>query len=144
MITEPIKGFLPLFRSWFDTAAMAEKVGVSGSPDNLLAELDLGPMVEAEPRLLNHTPVSAAEAAVCWRWCVRTWSMRAVPTVWTCAPLRPSSAGWPTIPRARPTISRSSGCCVKPRSDLGRQGAAAAQPRNPLATVSRASRWAGS
>ena len=63
MITEPIKGFLPLFRSWFDTAAMAEKVGVSGSPENLLAELDLGPMVEAEPRLLNHTPVSAAEAA---------------------------------------------------------------------------------
>ena len=63
MITEPLEGFLPLFRSWFDTAAMAEKVGVSGSPENLLVELDLGPMVEAELRLLNHTPANAAEAA---------------------------------------------------------------------------------
>lgn len=63
MIAQTAGDFLALFRSWFDTAAMAEKVGLSGSSDNLLAELDLGPMVEAERRLLNHTPVDTVEAA---------------------------------------------------------------------------------
>ncbi len=57
---------MPLFRSWFETAALADKVGATGltaSGDNLLAELDLGPMVDAEARLLNHAPSSATEAA---------------------------------------------------------------------------------
>lgn len=57
---------MPLFRSWFQTANIADRLGVSGlaSDDaNLLAELDLGPMVEAEARLLSHAPSSAAEAA---------------------------------------------------------------------------------
>ena len=66
MNTQPLKAFLPLFRSWFDTASLADKVGVAGlegSPQNLLAELDLGPMVEAETSLLNHAPSNAVEAA---------------------------------------------------------------------------------
>jgi hypothetical protein len=57
---------MPLFRSWFETAHIADTVGVSSlasSGDNLLAELDLGPMVEAEARLLSHAPSSATEAA---------------------------------------------------------------------------------
>ena len=65
MITQPAKSFLPLFRSWFDTATLADKVGgvgLEGSTQNLLAELDLGPMVEAETSLLNHAPSSAVEA----------------------------------------------------------------------------------
>lgn len=66
MNTQPLKSFLPLFRSWFDTAALADKVGAAGlsdSEENLLADLDLGPMVEAEASLLNHAPSSAVEAA---------------------------------------------------------------------------------
>lgn len=58
--------FMPLFRSWFETARIADTLGAAGvaaSDDNLLAELDLGPMVEAEARLLKHAPSSAAEAA---------------------------------------------------------------------------------
>lgn len=62
MIAEFKQGFMPLFRAWFDAAVLAEKVGVAGSPDNLL-EMDLGPMVESEPRLLTHTPANAGEAA---------------------------------------------------------------------------------
>lgn len=58
--------FMPLFRSWFETARIADTLGAAGvaaSDDNLLAELDLGPMVEAEARLLKHAPSSATEAA---------------------------------------------------------------------------------
>lgn len=58
--------FMPLFRSWFATARIADSVGaagLAGAEDNLLVDLDLGPMVEAETRLLNHRPSSAAEAA---------------------------------------------------------------------------------
>lgn len=66
MNVQTLTGFLPLFRSWFDTASMANKLGaagLAGSPDNILAELDLGPMVEAETSLLNHAPSNAVEAA---------------------------------------------------------------------------------
>jgi len=64
--TQSLKGFLPLFRSWFDTTILADKIGAAGlaaSEDNLLAEFDLGPMVEAETSLLNHAPSNAIEAA---------------------------------------------------------------------------------
>jgi len=63
---QALTNFLPLFRSWFETAHLADRLGLSGfvaSEDNLLAELDLGPMVEAEARLLNHMPSNATEAA---------------------------------------------------------------------------------
>ena len=63
---QSLANFMPLFRSWFETAHVADRLGASGlvaSGDNLLAELDLGPMVEAETRLLNHTPSTATEAA---------------------------------------------------------------------------------
>ena len=53
--------FMPLFRSWFETARIADTLGAAGvaaSDDNLL-----GPMVEAEARLLKHAPSSATEAA---------------------------------------------------------------------------------
>lgn len=66
MNTQSVRAFLPLFRSWFDTASLADKIGAAGlegSSDNILAELDLGPMVEAETTLLNHAPSSAVEAA---------------------------------------------------------------------------------
>ena len=67
MTAKSLANFMPLFRSWFETAHIAEKLGVSSlasSGDNLLlAELDLGPMVEVEARLLNHAPSSALEAA---------------------------------------------------------------------------------
>lgn len=66
MNTQPLKTFMPLFRSWFDTTRLADKLGgagLSGSEDKLLADLDLGPMVEAETSLLNHQPANAAEAA---------------------------------------------------------------------------------
>ncbi|WP_395942799.1 hypothetical protein [Brevundimonas sp.] len=66
MNAQALTNFMPLFRSWFETATMAAKVGASGLTacgDNLLAELDLGPMVDAETQLLNHAPASATEAA---------------------------------------------------------------------------------
>lgn len=66
MNAQALTNFMPLFRSWFETSAMADRVGatgLSGSSDNLLAELDLGPMVSAEAQLLNHIPASATEAA---------------------------------------------------------------------------------
>lgn len=66
MNAQSLANFMPLFRSWFETAHIADKLGVSSlasSGENLLAELDLGPMVEAEARLLNHAPSSATEAA---------------------------------------------------------------------------------
>ena len=49
-----------------ETARIADTLGAAGvaaSDDNLLAELDLGPMVEAKARLLKHAPSSATEAA---------------------------------------------------------------------------------
>jgi hypothetical protein len=63
---QSLANFLPLFRSWWETAHLADKLGgssLASSGDNLLAELDLGPMVEAEARLLSHAPSSATEAA---------------------------------------------------------------------------------
>ncbi|WP_404416790.1 hypothetical protein [Brevundimonas vesicularis] len=66
MNTQSTGDFLPLFRSWFDTASLADTIGAAGlegSSDNILAELDLGPMVDAETSLLNHAPSSAVEAA---------------------------------------------------------------------------------
>lgn len=66
MTASTAPAFMPLFRSWFETARVADSLGSSGvaaSDDNLLAELDLVPMVEAETRLLKHTPSSATEAA---------------------------------------------------------------------------------
>ncbi|OGN50211.1 MAG: hypothetical protein A2352_02050 [Caulobacterales bacterium RIFOXYB1_FULL_67_16] len=66
MNAQSLANFMPLFRSWFKTADVADRLGVSGLASdeaNLLAELDLGPMVDAETRLLSHAPSSAAEAA---------------------------------------------------------------------------------
>lgn len=67
MNAQSLKGFVPLFRSWFDTSLLADKIGAAAledSDDNLLAEFDLGPMVEAETSLLNHAPSNATEAAL--------------------------------------------------------------------------------
>lgn len=58
--------FLPLFGAWFDTANLAQAAGaqaLAASDGNLLVDLDLSAMVEAETTLLAHRPSSATEAA---------------------------------------------------------------------------------
>jgi hypothetical protein len=63
---QSLKAFLPLFRSWFDSTVLADKIGAAAlaeSDDNLLADFDLEPMVQAETSLLNHAPSNALEAA---------------------------------------------------------------------------------
>ena len=57
--------FMPLFRSWLETTNLAKQVGsqaLSASGENLLVELDLAPMEEAETTLLDHAPKTAVEA----------------------------------------------------------------------------------
>lgn len=67
MMTAKIQSdFLPLFGAWFDTANLAQSAGaqaLASNAGNLLADLDLSAMVEAETTLLSHTPSSATEAA---------------------------------------------------------------------------------
>ena len=65
MHTQAPQAFLPLFRSWLETANLAKQVGspsLSASGENLLVELDLAPMEAAEATLLDHAPTSAVEA----------------------------------------------------------------------------------
>lgn len=65
MTTQTAGGFMPLFRSWLETADLANQVGsqsLSASGSNMLVELDLAPMEAAETTLLDHAPTSAAEA----------------------------------------------------------------------------------
>lgn len=67
MMTAKVQSdFLPLFGAWFDTANLAQSAdaqALASDAGNLLADLDLSAMVEAETTLLSHTPSSATEAA---------------------------------------------------------------------------------
>ena len=65
MNTQAATAFMPLFRSWLETANLAQQVGsqsLSASGENLLVELDLAPMEAAETTLLDHAPSTAIEA----------------------------------------------------------------------------------
>lgn len=65
MNTQTHTAFMPLFRSWLETANLAQQVGsqsLSASGENLLVELDLAPMEAAETTLLDHAPSTAVEA----------------------------------------------------------------------------------
>lgn len=65
MNTQATTAFMPLFRSWLETANLAHQVGsqsLSASGENLLVELDLAPMEAAETTLLDHAPSTAVEA----------------------------------------------------------------------------------
>jgi len=65
MNTQTPHNFMPLFRSWLETANLANQVGsqaLSISGENLLVELDLAPMEAAESTLLDHAPQTAVEA----------------------------------------------------------------------------------
>ena len=66
MIAQAQNTFMPLFRAWLTTNDIAEQLHraeLADSQDNLLANLDLAPMDEAESALLSHTPTSLTEAA---------------------------------------------------------------------------------
>lgn len=65
MNSQTANAFMPLFRSWLETANLAQQVGsqsLSASGENLLVELDLAPMEAAETTLLDHAPSTAVEA----------------------------------------------------------------------------------
>ena len=65
MNSQTATAFMPLFRSWLETANLAQQVGsqsLSASGENLLVELDLAPMEAAETTLLDHAPSTAVEA----------------------------------------------------------------------------------